>query len=124
MNTESTRSAWRAVLAALLLSVAPASAYAQRYTGSLGPGDPKMEDNSYYDTYYVEAQSGQEIDVLLTSTDFDSYLHLYAPSGRREATLFSGRLPAGELRLPAEGLRPGSLLLLGSEDGRRLLTLP
>ncbi|GEM_PF-1526646 len=51
-------------------------------------------------------------------------LGAYAPSGRREAVLFSGFQPAGETRLPAGAIKSGSLLILDAADGRALVNFP
>ena len=49
-------------------------AIAQNYSGDLGPGDNKLTDDEYYDTYYENFTAGQRVTVTMRSSDFDSYL--------------------------------------------------
>ncbi len=42
--------------------------------GRLEASDPRLPDNSHYDTYVYEGRAGEQIVVTLTSTDFDAYL--------------------------------------------------
>ena len=57
----------------------------QTYFGILGSGDQRLPDGEYYDTYYVQAQSGQRIEASLVSSDFDTYVSILSPSGSSEA---------------------------------------
>lgn len=69
------------------------------------------------------SRSGKSI-LIRSERSQAAILSAYAPSGRREAVLFSGLLPAGETRLPYAAVKSGSLLILDATDGRTLLNLP
>jgi hypothetical protein len=50
--------------------------------GELTDDDPRIpDDDSPYDAYPVELAAGWQIDVQMTSTDFDAYLWLVGPDG-------------------------------------------
>ncbi|MBN1436362.1 MAG: PPC domain-containing protein [Sedimentisphaerales bacterium] len=49
--------------------------------GRLGSGDRMSPRDSYCDVYTFRAQSGDRVQVDLTSDDFDTYLYVRAPSG-------------------------------------------
>lgn len=54
------------------------------HTGTLAPGDAQLPAGEYADTYEVELAVGQRFEADLTSSDFDPYLVLRAPSGEAE----------------------------------------
>ena len=58
--------------------VAPAGGPIQ---GQLAAGDDTLGTGEYIDTHAFEAQAGQSVTVDLRSTDFDTYLAVFAPSG-------------------------------------------
>ena len=49
--------------------------------GYLEEGDEVAEDGSYYDEYTCSARRGNEIEIMLSSDDFDTYLVVITPSG-------------------------------------------
>ncbi len=49
--------------------------------GELAAGDEQLEEGEYVDTYTFSGQAGQTVEIVLTSTAFDTYLILLAPSG-------------------------------------------
>ncbi|CAN5827667.1 hypothetical protein BH23CYA1_BH23CYA1_16430 [soil metagenome] len=51
--------------------------------GALTTGDAVLEDGSLYDEYTFAGSSGQQITISLISQDFDPYLILLDPQGRR-----------------------------------------
>lgn len=51
--------------------------------GSLSAGDSVLDDGSLYDAYKFSGSSGQQVTINLESQDFDPYLILLDPSGRR-----------------------------------------
>ncbi|MGC1308495.1 MAG: PPC domain-containing protein [Phormidesmis sp.] len=51
--------------------------------GALAAGDAILEDGSWYDQYTFSADGGQQITISLMSQDFDPYLILLDPQGRR-----------------------------------------
>ena len=51
--------------------------------GALTAGDAVLEDGSLYDEYTFAGSSGQQITISLISEDFDPYLILLDPQGRR-----------------------------------------
>lgn len=61
--------------------------YGQSVDGSLAETDAVLEDDeSYYDTYTFQGRAGQRIEIVMRSTDFDTYLAV-------------GRMDAGELQV-------------------------
>ena len=55
-------------------------------TGRLEPGDSVLQrDNSLYDTYTFEAAEGMRITLTMTSTEFDTYVHLLDKDGQQIA---------------------------------------
>ncbi|MBE9119032.1 tetratricopeptide repeat protein [Lusitaniella coriacea LEGE 07157] len=44
--------------------------------GTLEPGDTKLEDGSFYDSYTFEGRAGQTVTIVLESIEFDTYLLL------------------------------------------------
>src|SRR5690606_24451342 len=59
-------------------------ACAQTYTGALEPGDPTLNQGEYYDTYDLDVRAGDWIEADMTSSEFDTYLVVVAPSGENE----------------------------------------
>ncbi|NLF31804.1 MAG: hypothetical protein GX591_13070 [Planctomycetes bacterium] len=59
-------------------------------SGTLTSTDPKLEDDTYYDCYVVQASAGDKITVSMTSGDFDAYLLVRSPSGAVETDDDSG----------------------------------
>jgi hypothetical protein len=51
-----------------------------RETGSLGSGDESLTSGEYADDHTLDAESGQWIEVAMTSTEFDPYVILRPPS--------------------------------------------
>jgi hypothetical protein len=51
--------------------------------GTLSSGDAVLDDGSFYDQYMFLGSSGQPIVIYLESQDFDPYLILLDPTGRR-----------------------------------------
>jgi hypothetical protein len=77
-------------------------ACAQTYTGSLDPDDPTLNQGEHYDTYTVDVEAGEWLEVDLTSSDFDPYLVAIAPSGDDEQNDdFEGSRERSHLRFRA-----------------------
>ncbi|MFB2935097.1 S1C family serine protease [Aerosakkonemataceae cyanobacterium BLCC-F154] len=54
--------------------------------GTLGPGAPVLpSDGSWYRSYTFDGVAGQNVRIILESSDFDSYLALLGPDGRKVA---------------------------------------
>lgn len=51
---------------------------------ALDAGDGKLDDDSYYEAYYIELAAGQTVTVTMRSSSFDTYLSI-APHGASEA---------------------------------------
>jgi hypothetical protein len=68
-------------------------------------------------------RSGNHI-LIRSGRSQAAILSAYGASGRLEAVLFSGLLPAGETRLSFDRMKSGSLLILDAADGQTLLNLP
>lgn len=50
-------------------------------TGTLGPGDARLQSGEFVDRYDVEVQVGQLLSANVTSDDFDTYLVIRSPGG-------------------------------------------
>jgi hypothetical protein len=71
-----------------LVAAAPASAQAQRtvtigqtVSGALTAEDPKMEDRSSYDDFSLSLAAGQSVEIVMSSSAFDSFLHFGKGTG-------------------------------------------
>ena len=51
----------------------------ESYVGNLSSNDSQLDSGEYYDTYEVELKAGQELNVVLQSNDFDTYLIVMTP---------------------------------------------
>ena len=60
------------------------SASPEVHNGRLESGDATLRTGEYVDEYKVSVQAGQWIDARMTSSDFDPYLIVVAPSGEQE----------------------------------------
>jgi hypothetical protein len=74
----------RAVTALAVLFLSSAACGQDRHDGRLEPGDATLASGEYYDEYPVEVEAGTWIELDLTSSEFDPYLVLRAPSGATE----------------------------------------
>lgn len=72
------------LLAALGLLLAGAAGAQTLHTGTLAADDARLGGGEYVDSYEVELRAGQPFEADLTSSDFDPYLILRAPSGLQE----------------------------------------
>lgn len=53
----------------------------QSVSGSLGQGDRQLNSGEYIHTYTVRGRRGQQLDIQLSSSDFDSYVAIQGPGG-------------------------------------------
>lgn len=53
----------------------------QSVNGSLAGSDPTLDDGQHYDLYTFNGTSGQNVQIDLTSSQFDTFLVLITPSG-------------------------------------------
>lgn len=75
----------RLVLLLCSLVLTTQSACSQDTThGRLDPSDPTLENGEHYDTYTLEVEAGQWIEVDLRTSNFDPYLVVMAPSGEAQ----------------------------------------
>ena len=51
--------------------------------GRLEEGDAVMQSHGYVDAYDLEVGVGVDIEIVMNSRDFDTYLHLIGPTGER-----------------------------------------
>ena len=73
------------VVITLLLIAAPAGAeMLLDRTGSLRPGDPQLDDGSFYDKYPVQVRAGDRLRVSLVSTNYDPYVFVTKPEGGQQ----------------------------------------
>ena len=69
----------KTAMAAILCAGLAAPAAAQdaiSSSGELRSSDSELPSGEFYDLYYFDGQAGDEVDVTLTSNDFDTYLML------------------------------------------------
>ena len=64
-------------------SAAQADSISLEEQGMLSAGDSMLDDGSLYDAYKFSGSSGQQVIIYLESQDFDPYLILLDPAGRR-----------------------------------------
>lgn len=64
-------------------SAAQANPIVLEEQGLLSSGDSVLDDGSLYDAYKFSGRGGEQITIYLESRDFDPYLILLDPSGRR-----------------------------------------
>lgn len=62
----------------------PASPGAGTFTGSLAQGDQQLRSGEFVDHFNIEGRTGETVHLRLTSTVFDPYMILKAPSGRQD----------------------------------------
>ena len=74
----------RAAAVLVLLGCAGAACGQGRHDGRLEAGDRTLSSGEFYDEYPVELDAGEWVELDLTSSDFDPYLVLVAPSGAAE----------------------------------------
>ena len=58
------------------------TAFPQRHSGDLGPGDEQYPTGELFDTYEFYAREGQGFVVTLRSDDFETYLSVASPTGQ------------------------------------------
>jgi hypothetical protein len=49
--------------------------------GELAPGDAQLQSGEYIDRYPFTGEAGQQLEITLTSSDFDTYLAISGPNG-------------------------------------------
>ncbi len=98
------------------------------YGGTLGPGDPTLQDGSFYQEATFSGRAGQSVVIRLESSDFDPYLILLDPAGNRigenddavagvaDAEIAITLPTTGEYRVIVNSFQSG-------EQGRFLLTV-
>ena len=62
-------------------STASEAAASEVRTGTLGPGDDELPSGEFVDSYTFEFHAGDPLRLTLTSSAFDPYLAIVAPSG-------------------------------------------
>ena len=73
------------------------------YRGTLASGDAQLSTGEYYDTYEFQGRAGQRAVFDLTSSAFDPYLMVVAPSGDKKANDdFNGSNSRSRLELALE----------------------
>lgn len=65
-------------------AVADAGPRPETHDGRLEAGDPTLRTGEYADEYKVQVTAGQWLDARMTSSAFDPYLIVVAPSGSQE----------------------------------------
>jgi hypothetical protein len=73
------------------------------YRGALAGGDAQLSTGEYYDTYEFQGRAGQRAVFDLTSSAFDPYLMVVAPSGdKKENDDFNGSNSRSRLEIALE----------------------
>src|SRR2546430_12217499 len=76
------------------------------HRGALASGDQQLHSGEYYDSYEFQGRAGQRVVFDLTSTAFDPYLMVIAPSGHRdENDDYRGSNTRSRLEPPPPGTR-------------------
>lgn len=98
---------------ALAVMVSPSLALAQEplrlgseVTGTLRPGDDRLDSGEYRDLFEFQGRAGQQIGLRLTSDDFDPYLMVRGPgdfSEDNDDASDADHSALLNLRLPADG---------------------
>ena len=97
-----------------------ASACAQSHSGTLGPGDPTLNQGEYYDDYTVDVRAGDWLEVDMTSDDFDTYVIAVAPSGDDEQNDdYEGNTRRSHLRFRAGESGPYRIVATSYAGGER-----
>ena len=113
------------VLLALLLTGTACSQ--GTISGELEKDDPTLSNGEFYDTYTLDVEAGEWIEVDLTSDDFDTYVVVQAPSGANEQNDdYEGATSRSYLRFRAEESGTWSVFATsyaGGETGRYRLAM-
>ena len=105
-----------------------ASSGAEQIAGELGAGDPTLQDGSYYQEFAFTGQAGQQIRILLESSDFDTYLILIDSAGNRIAENDDASSSTTDAEIIVTLPSTGDYTVIvnsyeGGQQGRFLLTL-
>lgn len=63
---------------------APPPVSAQQIAGALAQGDAQLQSGEFVDTYPFQGVAGQQIELTLTSAEFDTYVAITGPNNFRE----------------------------------------
>lgn len=87
--------------------------------GQLATTDQRTEEGQFYDTYTVNLNAGQGIEVRVNSTDFDSYVYIGQGSGENWTELARDDDSGGELNSRLRFLAPeaGAYVVRASSFG-------
>ncbi len=101
MNTRWQR--WVVVCLAMAPGVLGAQGTPTVYRGALASGDAQLSTGEYYDTYEFQGRAGQRAVFDLSSSGFDPYLMVIAPSGdKKENDDYNGSNSRSRLELALE----------------------
>jgi hypothetical protein len=56
----------------------------QQLTGELAQGDSQLQSGEFVDTYPLQGVAGQQVEISLASTQFDTYVAISGPGGFQE----------------------------------------
>jgi len=87
--------------------------------GTLGSGDTRLRSGEYYDTIDVQWQAGQQVQVDLTSDDFDTYLIVRTPDGEQldNDDVQPGSNTNSSLTIPVRASGPHQILVTSYASG-------
>jgi len=53
----------------------------QQFSGELAPGDTQLSSGEFTDTYPLQGLAGQQVEISLSSSQFDTYVAISGPNG-------------------------------------------
>src|SRR5258705_702514 len=109
-------------LVVLCLASAPGALGAQGtptvYRGALASGDAQLSTGEYYDTYEFQGRAGQRAVFDLTTSAFDPYIMVVAPSGeKKENDDFNSSKSHSRLELALEETGTYRVIVTSYEKG-------
>ena len=108
-----------AVMALVVLPQAIAAQAPILHRGSLAAGDQTLRSGEYFDNYTFEGRSGQRVVVDLTSSAFDPYLMVIAPSGdKKDNDDYEGSSSRSRIELTLEETGTYRVLVTSYEKGQ------
>src|SRR5258705_1219262 len=88
------------------------------YRGALASGDAQLSTGEYYDTYEFQSRAGQRAVFDLTTSAFDPYIMVVAPSGeKKENDDFNGSKSHSRLELALEETGTYRVIVTSYEKG-------
>src|SRR5258705_11676033 len=88
------------------------------YRGALASGDAQLSTGEYYDTYEFQGRAGQSAVFDLTTSAFDPYIMVVAPSGeKKENDDFNGSKSHSRAQLALQETETTPVIVPPSQKG-------